>query len=219
MGGLQRRGQWWFPMVLGLVVSLAGFTLLYDRAIIPMQRAQLERQVQEQGAPPEMLERFDRSTQNVGIRAFSIGIGACVYVVFTLLLALLPWIAAGFVLGHRFTYRDAFVVTAWAGLVHIPAQVIAYALGWVNRTLQGQHLSLAVLLPTPDTPSKLLSGVAFFLDYGLGPFWLWWLAVMVLGTSALSGAPRRSVAWTMGGIWLAVILVIATVKAIFVPAA
>src|SRR5207249_7055526 len=132
---------------------------------------------------------------------------------------LLPWIAVGFVLGHPFSFRDAFVVSAWAGLVGIPAQLLRYGLAWVNGTLEGQHLSLAALLPTPETPSRLLSGVAFFLDWGLGPFWIWWLAVVTLGAAALSGAPPRRVAWTLGGIWLVVMLVIATVKAMFLPAA
>jgi len=129
----------------------------------------------------------------------------------------LPWLAAGFMLGRRFRYRDAFVVTAWSGLVSIPAQILTSALAWTNESMTNLHIGFGVLLPAVDPPSKLMVGLGMFLNQGIGPFALWWVAVLALGTAALSGAPRRSVILVLGGIWLVVIAIISVLAAVFAP--
>ena len=50
-----------------------------------------------------------------------------------------------------------------------------------------------------------MRGLMGFLD-GIGPFALWWIAVVVLGASALSGVPRKRVAWSIGGIYLGLLI-------------
>jgi hypothetical protein len=137
----------------------------------------------------------------------------------TLAIALLPWLAAGFLLGRRFSFRDAFVVTAWAGLVQIPAQILTSVLAWTNETMSNLHTGFGVLLPVEDPPSKLVVGLGAFLDHGIGPFAIWYVAVLALGAAALSGAPRRSVMLALGGLWLAAVAIIAVVAALFAPGA
>jgi hypothetical protein len=215
--GLDRRGQWWFPLLLTTLLAVAGSFALYDRAVVPMTLAQFQRQVEAGQMPAEAMDRIERQMTTNWVRAVNIAAPVVFTPVMTLLVAVLPWVAAGFMLGHRFRYRDAFVVTAWAGLVELPAQIVTYVLAWMNETMQNLHTGFGVLLPVEDPPSKLMVGLGTVLDHGVGPFAIWYVAVLVLGTAALSGAPRRGLAFALGGLWLAAILVWALLAAIFAP--
>ena len=137
----------------------------------------------------------------------------------TLVFALLPWISAGFLLGRRFRYRDAFAVTAWAGLVAIPGQLLTYLLGWINESMSGVHTGFGVLLPVEDPPSKLMAGLGTFLDQGIGPLALWYVLVLALGAAAVTGGERRRVVLTVGAAWLAVMAVVAVVAGLVAPGA
>jgi hypothetical protein len=51
----------------------------------------------------------------------------------------------------------------------------------------------------------------------ISPFTAWYLAVVVLGTAVLSGAPRRNVAWVLVTLYLAFVAFSAAVAALFSP--
>jgi len=217
--GLERRGQWWFPLVLCVLVSVIGTGLTYQRAIVPTQLAQIDRQVEAGQIPPDALDRIERQMSSPATLAITLASVAVVLPLMNLAFALMPWLAAGFMLGRRFRYRDAFVVTAWAGLVSLPAQILTSVLAWTNESMTSLHIGFGVLLPAEDPPSKLMVGLGTFLDQGIGPFALWSLAVLALGTAALSGAPRRSVILVLGGVWLVVLAIISVLAAVFAPGA
>jgi hypothetical protein len=217
--GLERKGQWWFPLTLSILVSVVGTGLTYQRALVPTMLAQFDRQVESGQLPPESLERIERQVSSPVAMALNLGSVAVVLPLMTMALALLPWVAAGFLLGRRFRYRDAFVVTAWAGLVSIPVQVLTSALAWSNETMNNLHTGFGVLLPVEDPPSKLMVGLGTFLDHGIGPFALWYIVVIALGAAALSGGPRRPVILTLGGVWLVVLAVVSVLAALFAPGA
>jgi hypothetical protein len=217
--GLERRGQWWFPLVLCTLASVIGTGLTYQRALMPTILAQFDRQVEQeqitQATADQMAEQMSGPI-GMGMNLGSIVVGLSLM---TLAFALLPWLATAFMLGRKFRYRDAFVVTAWAGLVSIPAQILTSVLAWTNESMTNLHIGFGVLLPVEDPPSKLMVGLGTFLDQGIGPFAIWYLAVLAVGTAALSGAPRRSVILVLGGIWLVVIAIISVVAAVFAPGA
>jgi hypothetical protein len=215
--GLERKGQWWFPLVLSVLVTLAGTGLTYQRAMVPTQLAQIDRQVEAGQIPPEALDRIERQVSSPASMAITLASIAVVLPLMTLALAVVPWVAAGFMLGRRFRYRDAFAVTAWAGLVSLPAQILTSALAWTNETMTNLHIGFGVLLPVEDPPSKLMVGLGTFLDQGIGPFALWYLTVLALGTAAVSGGPRRPVILALGGVWLVVIAIISVLAAVFAP--
>ena len=217
--GLERRGQWWFPLVLCTVVSLIGTGLTYQRALVPTILAQFDRQVESEQITQAMADQLgERMSGPFGV-GMNLGSIVVVFPLMTLATALLPWLASGFMLGRRFRYRDAFVVTAWAGLVSLPAQILTSVLAWTNESMTSLHIGFGVLLPAEDPPSKLMVGLGTFLDQGIGPFALWSLAVLALGTAALSGAPRRSVILVLGGVWLVVLAIISVLAAVFAPGA
>jgi hypothetical protein len=139
-----------------------------------------------------------------------------VAIIFTLLGALGTWFGVGFILGTRFSYRLALEVAAWSGLVQIPALAITTILAWTHESMKAVHLGLAILLPDSEAPSKLLTFAKVFLD-AIGPFAIWSLVVSVLGASALSGAPRRSVAWVCVALTLVFALFGASMAALFGP--
>jgi hypothetical protein len=217
--GLERRGQWWFPLVLCILVSVLGTGLTYQRALVPTILAQFDGQVESeqitQAAADQLAEQMSGPI-GMGMNLGSIVVGLPLI---TLAFALLPWLAAGFMLGRRFRYRDAFVVTAWAGLVSLPAQILTSVLAWTNESMTNLHIGFGVLLPVEDPPSKLMVGLGMFLDQGIGPFALWYVAVLAVGTAALSGAPRRSVIMVLGGVWLVVLAIMSVLAAIFAPGA
>ncbi len=122
-------------------------------------------------------------------------------------------------LGRRFRYRDAFAVTAWAGLVAIPSQLLTYLLAWVNETMTGVHTGFGVLLPVEEPPSKLLTGLGMFLDHGIGPFALWYVVVLALGAAALSGGERRRVVMATTAVWLAVVAIVSVIAGLMAPGA
>jgi hypothetical protein len=217
--GLERKGKWWFPLVVCTLVSVISTGLIYQRAMVPTQLAQLDLQVESGQIPADALDGIEQQVSSPMAMAMTISSIAIVMPLINLAFAVMPWLAAGFMLGRRFRYRDAFVVTTWAQLVNIPAQIVMTALAWTNESMTSLHIGFGVLLPTEDPPSKLMVGLGTFLDQGIGPFALWSLAVLALGTAALSGAPRRSVILVLGGIWLVVIAIISVLAAVFSPGA
>jgi hypothetical protein len=217
--GLERSGQWWFPLVVCALISMIGTGLTYQRAIVPTQLAQIDRKVESGDIPQDALDRIEAQMASPMAVAISVASVAVVVPLINLAFAVIPWLAAGFMLGRRFRYRDAFVVTAWAGLVGIPAQILTSVLAWTNESMTNLHVGFGVLLPAGDPPSKLMVGLGTFLDHGIGPFALWSVAVLALGTAALSGAPRRSAILVLGGLWLVVIAIMSVLAAVFAPGA
>src|SRR5690349_19943580 len=102
--------------------------------------------------------------------------------IISLLVALLVWFGAGFVLGTKMRYRHALEVATWSSLVSLPNYILTFALAWFRETFRGVHTGFGVLLPETETPSKLLTGLGVLLD-ALGPFSIWSLAGVIIGTA------------------------------------
>jgi hypothetical protein len=124
--------------------------------------------------------------------------------------ALMVWLGISFLLGRKFGYRLALEVTAWSSLTSIPAQIVMGILAWSKETLKGIHIGFGILVPEADPPVKMLTALAFFLD-AVGPFAIWHLFVSVLGATALSGAPRKSVTWVIVGLYLGLMLLFSAI--------
>lgn len=215
-GGLETRVQWWFPVLLVLVLQVGVTVLLYDRALMPMLLDQWEQQVENGQMTSEQVAGAEQFMSQPAGRIFVVVQQAVVVFGMTLLSALACWFGVGFVLGSRMKYRHALEVVGWASLVMIPAMFLTTAIGWSRETLLGVHVGFAALLPEGAT-GKLMTGLKVFLD-NIGPFSIWYLVVAILGASALSGAPRRPVAMVLGGLYLVILLFAAALSAMFAPA-
>lgn len=214
--GLEQRAQWWFPLIFMIVVAASGTAALHQRALMPMLSESWDQQVQSghmTAAQAQKMEDFFAGPAGV---AFSVGQQILLLPIITLVIALVVWFGVGFVLGSSMKYRHALEVAAWANLINVPGYLIAFTEAWFMQTFKGIHVGLGALLPA-DSGSKLMTGLAIFLD-ALGPFSIWYLIVGIVGAAALSGAPRRSVAWVMSSLYLIIVVVSAVLTALFTPA-
>lgn len=216
--GLDRRVGWWFPMAILVVCNVIFTVTLHERAILPMITAQWEAMVDSGQMPAERLEAteaFMRSPAGLGMTA---GQQVIVWPIIQMLLALAVTFGAGFVLGRKLPFRLAFEVVNWSSLVLLPSYAITWVLAWTRESLMGIHLGLAALIPASETPGKLEKGLTTFLD-AIGPFNIWYVAVIVIGAAVLTGAPRKQVAWVLGGLFVALAIFGAAMAALFTPAA
>jgi hypothetical protein len=216
-GGLETRAQWWFPLLVILVSNVLFVVALSERAIMPTQLEQMQAQVDSGQMSREQYEHAEAVMTSGAGMVFSVVPVAVVVPILMLIYALLMWFAVGFVLGARFRYRLALEVVTWSWLVSIPALIVTAVLAWSRETMK-VHVGFGILLPESDSPGKLMTGLGVLLD-GLGPLSLWPVVVAILGAAALSGAPRKSVAWVVGGLYVAVLVFAAALAAMFTPGA
>jgi len=217
--GLETRTGWWFPMILVLVVQVVLTAAGFRRILVPMMLDQWDEAVANGTMQPEQAQKISEFFQhNPAAIGITVGQQAVALPLITLLIALVVWFGVGFVLGSRFRYRLALEVVTWSSLVQLPATFLTYAIAWSTQTFKGIHFGLAALLPDVDPPTKLHAGLTVLLD-AIGPFGLWYLVVAVLGCSALSGAPRKNVAWVLSALYLALAALFAAVAAFFTPGA
>ena len=212
--GLETKGQWWFPLAILIVFNGAMGAALHQRALMPMIVEQWEQAVERGDMTAAQLENMETSMRGpLGIVLTSVQ-QALAWVVILLISALGVWFGVGFILGSKFRYRLAFEISCWSALILVPAQVLAGVLAWSKQTFRGIHLGLGILVPEADAPSKLLTGLASFLD-AFSPFALWSVWVTVLGATVLSGAPRKSVTWVVVALYLVMAIFMAAMAGLF----
>jgi hypothetical protein len=212
--GLERRSQWWFPLSIMIVVSAGFAALLHERALLPMIMESWEQAVADGRMTPAQVDRAESFMRGPIGMCMTIGQQVIFLPILMLLSALMVWFGVAFILGKKFRYRLAFEVVAWSMLVTIPAQLITAAIAWSKETMKGVHVGFGILVPDSDPPSKIGAALGFFLD-AIGPLSLWYLAVVIIGAATLSGAPRKSTAWTVGGLYLVLVLFFAALTAVF----
>lgn len=216
--GLRRHVQWWIPFVLVLAFNTAWTLTLYPRAITPMVLANMEQQVADGQIGPEQMAAAERMMTSPAGIAFSVVSQIVVQAVVMFALAGLILFAIGFLLGVRFRYRLALEIACWAWLVKIPEYLVVGGMAWVQESMIGVHAGFGALLPQPETPSRLITGAGHFLD-ALGPLAVWPVVVGILGAAALSGAPRRSVAWVLASLYVVLSLFGAAFATLSMPGA
>lgn len=214
--GLEERARWWFPMLVCAIVQVAVMLPLYERAYLPMYYEQLDAQIASGAIDAAAADKAQQVMESGVMGPVVAGTAGLMSALMTFGMALLVWVAVGFVLGARFRYRLALEVTAWSGLVWLPQSLAFFALAWTQETMKGIHFGLAAFLPEADPPSKGQAMLTVLLDV-VGPFNLWFLVVAILGCAALSGVPRRNLAWALGGLAAALAVVSALLAGWFAP--
>lgn len=216
-GGLRERQQWWFPMLLTAILNVVVMLPLYERAYLPMYFEQLDSQIASGAIDPAQAAKAEQVMESGVMGTVVACIAGVSSAAMTFGMALIVMFGVGFILGAKFRYRLALEVTAWSGLVWVPQHFAFFALAWSQQTMKGIHFGLAAFLPEADPPAKWHSMLTVLLD-AFGPFNIWYVVVAVLGCSALSGAPRRSVAWVLGGLAVALAVVSALLAGWLSPA-
>src|SRR5206468_1646328 len=184
-----------------MLISIGSGILLYDRAILPAQEEQISRQVANGQMDPQQAERAETMMSNPIARTVGFAVQIVFVLVMVLFTALIIWFGVGFVLGTQMKYRLALEVACWSLLVLIPSQILTGVMAWMKQSMRDVHVGFGILLPEADAPSRLHAALGLFLDW-IGPLSIWYLAVLIIGASTLSGAPRRSAVWTLGILYL-----------------
>lgn len=199
--GLRERSQWWIPLLIVTAVSVATGIALYHGAMVPDILDQMERGLASGQLNQAQFDAQSRFYASGAGMAILVGVQCLFYVLLTFLISAVIWFAVGFVLGTDFRYRHGLEVATWSSLIRIPEMLLFSGIALARQTTQGIHVGFGILLPESDAPSKLMVGLGAFLD-GIGPLSLWYLAVVIIGAAFISGAPRRSVAWTLGSFYV-----------------
>ncbi|MGQ0733439.1 MAG: YIP1 family protein [Acidobacteriota bacterium] len=114
---------------------------------------------------------------------------------------------AGFA-GARATFRQSLAVSVHAGIVLVLGQVVAMPLHYVRESLTSP-LNLAAVLPLLEEgtwPARVLGTVDVFV--------VWWLALLAVGLSVLTGRrATRYFGWA-GGLYLGFSVVVALTLAV-----
>lgn len=214
-GGLREHAQWWFPMLLLAVVTSATMLAVYERSYLPMMTEGIERQAADGQMSQEQLDKTEAFFAGPAGKAINIGFQFLGVVLITMFAGLLYWLGGGFILGRPFGYRLGLEVAAWSGLVTLPGFLLHNVLAYLQGlTVREVHVGFGILLQSSDPPSKLTTGLMVFLD-GLGPLAIWYVVVGILGLSVLSGAPRKSCAWVMGSLYVALQALAAVLAGLF----
>jgi hypothetical protein len=212
--GLETHAQWWFPMLILVVFAGCFSAVLHDRALMPMLGEQWEQAVADGKMTAQQVDKMEEFMGGPAGKAIGIGQQVIAWPIIMLLSALAIWFATGFVLGTKFRFRLALEVIAWSSLITLPGQLLAGALMWSKETMRGIHTGFGILVPDADPPSKLLTGLGIFLD-AIGPLSIWYLAVVIIGAAALSGAKRKSVAFAIGGLYLVLMIFFSVLGGMF----
>lgn len=214
--GLEISAQWWLPLAIMTIVGVIFTLTLHERAIMPMIAERWEQMVDSGQLSPEQLDRMREGLSGPGGLIMTAVQQVIVWPLMMLVVGLLISFGVGFVLGTKLKFRPAFEVANWSSLVLLPSYAVTWGLAWTRETMSGIHLGLGALIPQSDPPERLQVALTTLLD-AVGPFNLWLLAVAILGAAALSGAPRKSVTWVLGGLYLAMAVFMAAMAAVFTP--
>ena len=191
--GFESGSGVWFPLITTILLEVGITAATFERALLPDIFARWDEMVASGRMEPAQVEQLRAGmTANLTMRVGTIGSSALGVPLLTLLMALLLWFVAGFLLGGRFGFSRAWAVAAWSWLVLWPGSILRGVLAWAAESFQSVHLGLGVLVPTPEEPSKLFRFLTVLLD-ALSPFSAWWLVVIVFGVAAVSGLSRRKV--------------------------
>lgn len=203
--GLASRSQWWFPMIVLLIVNATFAGVLWNRAILPTQLDAMEEQVANGKMQPQALEQAETMMRSPAGLAFAVVPWIVISPVLNVIVALVVMFTVGFLLGGKLPFRLSLEVATWSGLVQIPGILVTGALAWARQSMEGVHVSLAALLPEPEKSDRVMRVVMGVLD-GLGPFGIWALVVMVIGASTLAGVPRKRTAWALGAMYVVLVI-------------
>jgi hypothetical protein len=217
-GGLRTQSQWWFPILLIVLCSAVLTAVLYQRAVVPMITDQWDQMVEDGKMSGDQVAKMEEGMR--GPMGLVWGVVPQVIMIPLMMLLMAAGLAFGvnFILGTKLPFRHAFETVSWANLVMLPAGIVTGVLAWSKETMKGIHLGPGILVPMSDPPEKWQVGLGSFLD-AFGPFEIWTVALVIIGASALSGAPRKSVTWVVIGLYIAARVIGAALGAMFSPGA
>lgn len=199
----------WLSALVVVVVIMAGATFLFMRTEIG-QNALLDQQLttmESFGFKPtdEMIANMERG---LGRAAITSAAAVAVFVpVVTAVVAGLAMALFTAVMGGDGTFRQAFAIVTHSSFISALATLFIMPLNYARESMSSAT-SLAVFLPMLDDTS-FLARFAGGIDF----FRIWWIVSLAIGFGVLYKRRTGPIAWTMLGVYVLIVLVIAAVQA------
>jgi hypothetical protein len=188
------RSQWWLPLVIVILVSIAVVAYTVPNIVMPEQAKLIRETVVERGGTVEQAEQAIKMSGAVGLPMgiVSAALGTFVFVL----------VAAGILhllmkaVGGKGSFRHSRAVFSYALIISALASLIKLPLIVARKTLfveTGPTLFFRNLEPS-DKLYRFLSGFDIFT--------LWLVAILVIGYAAAYRLPARKAAIVVVGLWL-----------------
>jgi hypothetical protein len=198
----------WIGALVLIVAIIAGATYLFARTEVG-QSAMLDQQLtamESFGFNPtdEMIANMERGMSRAAITS-AVAIVVMVPIV-TAIVAALAMALFTAILGGNGTYRQVFAVVTWSSMISVLGTLFIMPLNYARESMSSPT-SLAVFLP-------MLDDTSFFarLAGGIDLFRIWWIVSLSIGLAVLYKRKTGPVAWSLLGLYVFIVLVIAAVQ-------
>ena len=190
---LDRRPEWIWAALLGLVISLALTFVLLPRVFLPEQLAALR---DNPNITPERLSAVEEKFQ--GMFPIIMGLASALigYVVGLLGKSLVIFVAALAFLSARAPFTKVLSVTAYSSFIGLLSYALKTPL-MIAKGTRSIETSLAILV-SPDEGSKILRGLLGSFDI----FAIWELAIVSIGLAVIFKVAGKKAAMMVVPIWI-----------------
>jgi hypothetical protein len=195
---LREKPTWVIPLIIALVATLAITALSIQYVDWSGQREQMLERFDESDMTEEQkeqaLERMESFTGNPLMRYGFPLLGAIVtYLVAFFFLALVYNLSLP-LLGATGNFTRVLSVTAWAGLVTVPAVIVRAILTIVSKSAE---VSTSLLLVAPNISNGFLKVVLSRVDL----FTIWQLVLVAIGLKVMFDIKGSKSYWLVAAVW------------------
>jgi Yip1 domain len=202
--------NWWVPLTLGIIISVIYVMVVFSQpAVVQSMKDAQEKKMQQQVDAGKMtrqqadqaLEMIDKWMGPSMIKVFGI-IGVCVtQPVMLFFVAFVMWLLGRWVMPARFDYMKAVEMVGLATMIAVVGGIVSMLVAVIygNPSMTPGP----VLLVSHYDPSNRVHAVLSALNLVT----LWYVAVVAIGLSRLSGSSfLKAAAWTFA-VWAILALV------------
>ena len=195
---LQEKPTWIIPLIITLVATLAITALSVHYVDWSGQREQMLEQFEERGMTEEQqeqaLERMEAFTDNPLMRYGFPLLGAIITQLVAFFFLALVYNLSLPLLGATGNFTRVMCVTAWAGLVAVPAVIVRAILTIVSKSTE---VSTSLLLVAPNISNGFLKTILSRVDL----FTIWQLILVAIGLKVMFDIKGSKSYWLVAAVW------------------
>jgi hypothetical protein len=195
---LREKPTWVIPLIIALVATLAITALSIQYVDWSGQREKMLEQFEERGMTEEQqeqaLERMESFTDNPLMRYGFPLLGAIITQLVAFFFLALVYNLSLPLLGATGNFTRVMSVTAWAGLVMVPAVVVRAILTIMSKSAE---VSTSLLLVAPNVSNGFLKVVLSRVDL----FTIWQLVLVAIGLKVMFDIKGSKSYWLVAAVW------------------
>jgi hypothetical protein len=195
---LREKPTWVIPLIIALVATLAITALSIQYVDWSGQREQMLERFDESDMTEEQqeqaLERMESFTDNPLMRYGFPLLGAIITQLVAFFFLALVYNLSLPLLGATGNFTRVMSVTAWAGLVMVPAVVVRAILTIMSKSAE---VSTSLLLVAPNVSNGFLKVVLSRVDL----FTIWQLVLVAIGLKVMFDIKGSKSYWLVAAVW------------------